>query len=369
MRLSGWAAEEERAGTGARSLLGALLAATVVACGPESAPTPPEESVVVPHGGTVTIFVEAPRRNAGPILKTFTEQSGIEVHAVYRETLGEQFFPRLESEAREGKVDLFWGVSPLPALDLARAGLAVPFRPAGARPIPSQFVDPAYRWIGFAVNPRVIIFNNERMKREEAPTSVSDMARPPWGGRGAIARIRTGTPAFHAAALFTLWGPDRARDFFATLRTNGTRIVEDDAAVRKLVAAGEALWGIVDLDEAICAKREAEPVHIFFPDRLSLGAVVAPSVVVLLHGAPHEAQAKGLFGYFFSTEASWQLGQNDCALVTLLPDIPRPDWVPGLGSFNLTRLDTGAVYEAYRDNLPFFESWGAAPAPASTPKP
>ena len=292
----------------------------------------------MPRGGTVTIYVEAPRRNAGPVLKTFTEQSGIEVHAVYRETLGEQFFPTLKSEASAGKVDLLWGVSPLAALDLALAGLAVPFRPAGARPIPSQFVDPAYRWIGFAINSRVIIFNNERMKREEAPTSVSDMTRPPWGGRGAIARIRTGTPAFHAAALFALWGPDRARDFFAAMRTNGTRIVEDDAAVRKLVAAGDALWGIVDLDEAICAKREAEPVHIFFPDRLSLGAVVAPSVVVLLRGAPHGPQAKGLFAYFFSTEASWQLGQNDCALVTLLPGIPRPDWVPGLGSFNLTLL-------------------------------
>jgi iron(III) transport system substrate-binding protein len=341
-----------------------ILPLFLAACGAESPPLPPEEGVVVPRGGSVTIYVEAPRHNAGPILKSFTEQSGIEIHAVYQEALGTQFLPRLQSEAADGRVDLFWGTSPLSALALARAGLAVPFRPAGARPVPSQYRDPGFLWIGFAANPRVIIYNTEKVSRDDAPTSMADMAAPPWGGRGAIGRIRGGPSGFHAAALASLWGFDRARAFFGTLAKNGTKIVEDDSAVRRAVASGEALWGIVGLDQAICANREAEPVHIVFPDRLSLGAVVVPYVAVLMRKAPHPPQAKGLFAFLFSSEAAFQLGQNDCAMITLLQDIPKPEWVPTLSMLNVTRLDTALVYQTFRDQASFFESWGAPPAAA-----
>ena len=351
----------------AAGLVAAGLLAAAAACGPRTPPAPPEETVTVPRGGRVVIYVEAPRRNAGPILKSFTEQSDVEVEAIYRETLGAAFLPRLKAEAAAGKVDLFWGTSPLAAIDLARAGLAVPFRPAGARPVPGQFRDPQYRWIGFAVNPRVILYNTGRLTREEAPASIADLTGARWSGTGAVARIESGTPAFHAAALFSLWGPDRARRFFDALRTGGARIVEDDAAVRRLVASGEALWGVLDLDEAICANREAEPVHILFPDRLSLGAVVSPYVAVLLRGAPHPAQAKGLYAYLFASETAWQLGMNDCALLTLIPDIPRPDWVPVLGMLNVARLDNEAVFDAFGDNAPFFESWGAGAPAAAAP--
>jgi iron(III) transport system substrate-binding protein len=334
------------------------LAALSLVCGPERPPLPPEESVTVPGEGTVVVYVEAARRTAGPVLKLFEEQSGVKVSARYRETLGESFPSVLKAEAEAGRADVFWAATPLAAIELAREGLAVPFRPAGARPVPGQYRDPRYLWIGFAVNPRVIIYNNERLKREEAPTSTLDLVRPPWAGKGAVASIRQGSAAFHAAALFSLWGRERARAFFEELRASGSQIVEDDTAVRRLVATGEALWGVIDLDEAICAKRESDPIHIFFPDRLSLGAVVPPQVAVLLRGAPNPAQAKGLFAYLFSTEAAWQLGRNDCALITLLPGIPKPDWVPALGAFNVTQLDNQALFDAYRDQASYFQTWG-----------
>lgn len=346
-------------------VLPALLAG---ACGPAPADLPPEEAVQVPGEGTVVVFVEARRRVAGPVLKTFEEQTGIRVEAFYRESLGEEFFATLRSQAGKGAVDLFWGESPLSARELAEAGLAVPFRPAGARPVPGQYRDRTFRFIGFAVNPRVVLYNSDRLKPEEAPTRTPDLARPPWAGRGAMPRASGAGPAFHAAALFALWGPARARGFFEALRADGTRIVADDHDVRRLVAAGGADWGLVGLDEAICAKREGEPVNILFPDRLGSGAIVPPHVAVLLRDAPHPAQARGLFAYLFATESAFVLGQNDCALITLIPDVPRPDWVPALGAFNVARLDPEAAFRAYRENASYLLSWGAEQAPAAAPE-
>ncbi len=341
----------------------ALLAGALTSgCGPPPISQPPEEAVVVPAGGRVVVYVDAPRRLAGPVLKAFEDQSGIDVEPVYREVIGDGFDDRLLAEARLGRVDLVWGSSPLAAADLLREGLAMPFRPIGARPVLSQYRDRQSRWIGFAVNPRVIIYNHNLVPREGAPASIEDMARAPWGGRGVVARPVHGGAAFHAAALFAIWGAERARGYFETIAANGTRIVGSESEVRALVASGDALWGIIDLDLAIGAKREADPLHIFYPDRIGQGAVTVPQVAVLLRDAPNLAQAKGLFGYLFSTEAAFQIGQNDSALITLMPNVPKPEWVPVLGQFNVTLLDNDLILKTFSDETSFLSGWGPPPA-------
>jgi len=90
-------------------------------------------------------------------------------------------------------------------------------------------------------------------------------------------------------------------------------------------------------------------------------------VAILLRGAPHAPQAKGLFSYLFRTESAWVLGQNDCALVTLLPNVPRPDWVPALGGLNVAQVDPEAAWKVYRANAPYFSSWGAEQGPTAAP--
>src|SRR5206468_8364699 len=127
------------------------------------------------------------------------------------------------------------------------------------------------------------IYNSNRLKPEEAPARTSDLIRAPFAGKGAMARIAAGAPAFHAAALFALWGPEKARAFFEAVRADGgTRIVESDREVRQLVAAGGADWGLIGLDQAICAKREAEPVKILFPDRHGFWTILPNTISVLL---------------------------------------------------------------------------------------
>jgi len=338
-----------------------LLLAALSGCGPDRPPLPPEESIVVPGTGSVTVYVEAPRSIAGPILKSFTEQSGVEVHPFYRENLGEDFFPRLAAGAAAGQVDVFWAVTPLAAMELARQDLAVPFRPLGARPVPEQYRDTEFHWIGFAVNPRVIIYNNTLVGRGEAPQSIDDLVRAPWGGKGALSRIRQGTSAFQAAALFALRGVERARGFYEEVARRHNLIAEDDAGVVEQVSSGKALWGLCDLDVAIAANREGGPLHITYP-RLTPEAFVIPEVASLVRKAPHLDQAKGLIAYLLTTETAYQLGRNDRALITVLSGVPKPDCLPARSAFDVTRLDNQGVFEEYRRNAPFFTAWGAGAA-------
>jgi iron(III) transport system substrate-binding protein len=296
----------------------------------------------------------------------FSEQTGIAVKATYRDDAPDGFLDRVAAEASAGKADLFWSATALSAVRLTRAQLAVPFRPTAARPIPAQYRDRQFRWIGFAVDPRVIIFNHDRVSRDEAPQSLDDLAEGRWAGRAAVARAADGPAAFEAAALFSRRGDESGRRFYDDIAAAGNRIVRNDEEVRRLVVAGEVLWGIVSLDLAICAKRQADPVSIFFPDRAGPGAVIVPHAVMLLRGAPNPAQARGLFAYLFGTETAWQVGQNDCALMSLLPvtamGIPKPEWVPLLGAVNVMLVDNEAVYDAWERNAAYLSGWGSAPS-------
>ena len=97
-----------------------LVLCCLVACSPPGPPLPEEETIVVPAEGSVVVYVEAPRRSARPLLKMFEEQSGIKVSAVYFDELGDRFYDVLMAEAAARRIDLFWGTSPLAAIELAR---------------------------------------------------------------------------------------------------------------------------------------------------------------------------------------------------------------------------------------------------------
>lgn len=342
-----------------------FLPLALAACG-GGPPIPPEEVVRVPNQGTVVVFVEAPRYIAGPILKMFSDTTGITVEATYREEAGPGFAEMLEAAVTANKADVFWGASPLAALELQEKDLLVPFRPAGARAVAFQYHDRAYRWVGFAANPRVILAHDSDAVRARPPGTMEDLVEGPWAGKGVLRRPAEGSPAYHAATLFALLRQTRAREFFDRVASAGNLVVEDDAEVQRLVASGERDWGIVDLDRAICSKRQGEKVSIIFPDRLGMGAVAIPQVVAFLKGAPNPDQARGLIGYMFATDAVWAIGQNDCALISLLPviqlGIPKPEWVPVLGALNILAVDNQRVYDAWTQNRDFLRSWGAPAA-------
>jgi len=345
-------------------LLGAALLPG--GCTDREAGLPPEEAVEVPGDGEVVVYVDTPRYLTGPILKMFSEQTGVTVKPVYREEAPDGFLDRVRAEAEAGRADLYLGNGTLGAVGLARAGLLEPFRPAGARPVPPQYRDRAFLWTGYAVNPRVIVFNHDLIEKSQAPQSLDELIHGPWAGKGAMARPTAGPSAFQAAALLARWGDERGVDFYRRVAEAGNRLVEGDGEVRRLVTAGDVPWGVLNLDQGICAKRQADPLTIFFPDRMAYGAVVVPHVVALLRGAPHPAQARGLYAYLFATEVAWAVGQNDCAMMSLLPiaamGIQKPDWVPLLGALNVLLVDNEVAFDAFARQRDFLSGLGVPPS-------
>jgi iron(III) transport system substrate-binding protein len=298
---------------------------------------------------TVVVYCALDEMYARPILDAFQQATGIAVRAVYdteaAKTTGLR--TRLAAERDRPRADVFWNNETAQTIMLQREGVLEPYRSPSADAMPARFKDPDGYWAGFAARARVLIYNTNLVK--DAPASVLDLLKPEWKGKGAIGKPLFGTTATHAAALFALWGPDRARDFFHGLQQNQVAVLEGNAQVRDAVAQGRYAFGLTDTDDANGAILDGLPARWTFPDQDvdGIGTLIVPNTVALIKGAPHPEAAKKLIDFLLSAPVESQLAAMPSIQIPLNPAVPSPNNVPKLADVKVMDV----TFEAVADRM------------------
>lgn len=283
-----------------------------------------------------------------PILDEFSAQSAIQVRSVYdteaAKTTG--LVTRLIAEKYRPRADVFWNNETAQTIVLKNKGVIEPYRSPSAKAIPSRFKDPQGYWTGFAARARVIIYNTNKVSTP--PHSVLDLLQERWSGKAAIANPLFGTTATHAAALFALWGDQKAREFFMGLLKNKVAVLPGNATVRDLVARGEYEVGLTDTDDANGAVEDGLPARWLFPDQepTGLGTLLIPNTVSLVAGAPHAEHGKALIDYLLSPEVEAKLARTRSIQIPLNPNVTAPDNVPTLSTIKSMDVSFEAVAAA-----------------------
>lgn len=320
------------------SALVLVVALVLAACGGDA-----ERREVVVYSAHDLLFSE-------PILAVFEQRTGVRVKVVgdteAAKTTG--LVNRLIQLRARPEADVFWNGEVMNAVRLADLGMLAPYAPPTAADLPAAHCDPLGRWAGFAARARVILYNRDLVAPEDAPRSIFDLLRPAFAGRVVIANPLFGTSATHAAALFHMLGPERARQFFRGLKANGCRIAAGNAHARNLVANGEMAVCLTDTDDANGALRAGKPVEMVYPDQDGLGALVIPNTVMLMRGAPHPTEGMRLIEFLTSREVEAELARGEAAQMPL-----RAGIAPHGERFDLTRITAMAVdWAAVAEVLP-----------------
>lgn len=168
----------------------------------------------------VTAYVSADRPFSEPVIQEYQRRSGVRVHVVYdtEETKSTGLASRLLAEKGRPHADVFWSNEPVRTLVLKSRGVLAAYQSPAAQGIAATFKDREGYWTGFSARLRVIVYNTNKVKAEEAPSSVFDLADPRWKGQVAIADPRFGSTSFHVAALYAEVGDERADDYFRKLK-------------------------------------------------------------------------------------------------------------------------------------------------------
>ncbi|MBX3295857.1 MAG: extracellular solute-binding protein [Acidobacteria bacterium] len=299
----------------------------------------------------VTIYVSTDRVFSEPILRDYEASTGVRVNVVYdtEETKSTGLANKLLAEKNRPQADVFWSNEPVRTLVLKKNGVLAAYRSPQAEGIPANFKDPEGFWTGFSARSRVIVYNTDLVKPDEAPKSIFDLTDPKWKGQVAIADPRFGSTSFHVAALYAELGDEKADDFFRKLKANEVKIVPGNSVVRDMVARGEVKVGLTDTDDVNVALEDKQPVSMVFPDRDRLGVPIMPNMVSLINNAPHPEEGKRLIDHLLSAEVERKLAQSEAVQIPLREGVEPPKNIPPLSSFKPMTLDYGKAADRVED--------------------
>jgi len=261
----------------------------------------------------VVLYCSADQEFAEKVVARFTEKTGIKVLPRYDteaiKTLG--MVQRLRSESAKPQTDVFWSSEIFETIRLANDNILAPCVTPTTQSWPKQYSDPQGRWYGFALRARVIAYNTNLVKPDEAPKSIEDLLDPRWKGKILLARPMFGTTRGHVAAMWVHYGPDRAQSIFQGLAENKVRIVNGNSTAVRHIAEGQASVCLTDTDDVWVAQRNGWPVKMVYPKHGTAGTLIIPNTVAMIRQGPNPKEAAALIDFLLSEEVETMLAESD----------------------------------------------------------
>ncbi len=314
------------------TLLTALLCATPILVSGCSRPAGPE----------VVVYTSVDEPFARPILRAFTEQTGIRVRAAFdteaAKTVG--LAQRLRSERNDPRCDVFWSNEILQTLVLKEKGLLAPYISPEASHVPPEFRDPAGYYTGHGGRLRVLLVRPSACGGA-VPRRVNDLIVSRYAGQAAMARPIAGTTLTHTAALCLLLGMERAEEFFERIFRNDVQVVDGNARAKDLVVGKGAAFCLTDTDDALKGVKEDPELAVVIPDQEpdGIGVFLIPGTVALIKNGPHSAEARALIDFLLSRGVVERMVRCGAFQVPLRRDVTPHDGSYCLDQIRCVRLD------------------------------
>lgn len=307
---------------------------------------------------TVVVYVSEDQVFSEPILKDFERETGITVKSVFdtEEAKSTGVMNRLIAEKDNPQADVYWANEPVRADVLKQRGVSATYVSPSAAGIADQFKDLDHYWTGFSARARLLLANT---KSSIKPAGVMAYTDPSAKGRAAIANPLFGTTTAYVAALFTIWGDDRARAFMNDMKSNGVKVTTSNGESADLVAAGQVDFSLVDSDDAVNRKKQGKPVEIIYPDQdpNGLGVLILPNAVALIKGGPHAENGKRLIDYLLSKSTERKLAFADCAQIPLHSGVDTPPEIRRIQEIKAMRVQYIDLARKMEEIQPFLKEW------------
>jgi len=314
----------------------------------------------------VLLLVLGPRRGAQPEVVVYTSvdaEFALPLFEQFTEATGIKVIPRTDDEASKttgmaerllamkGRPDgdVFWNSDLAFTQMLAKEGVLEAYASPNANEIPAAFRDPNNLWTGFGCRARVLIYNTQKVKRDEVPKTLEALALPRWKGKVCIAKPLFGTTRSHFVSLMIEMGEENALALFRAWRANGVTVVASNGDVRNRVVEGEFELGLTDTDDVLSAMERNKPVDYTLPDQTAQwpGAYLIPNTVSILKNAPHGKEARAFVDFLLRPETEKWLAENGARQIPVrnigakLPD--------GLRDVKPAKYDAVKMSEHVRD--------------------
>jgi iron(III) transport system substrate-binding protein len=263
-------------------------------------------SVQAQTPGEVNIYSYRQPYLIEPLLKEFTQETGIKVNVIFAE---KGLIERIQAEGRNSPADVLLTVDIGNLTQATAAGIGQPISsPTLEAEIPAAYRAEDGQWFGLTRRARVIYASKERVKQDSI--TYEELADPKW--RGKIC-TRSGQHPYNVALIASMiahHGEAWTEEWLKGVKANlAHKPAGNDRLQVKGVYAGEcdlALGNTYYMGAMLTDEKEpeqkawAESVNILFPNSSDRGTHINISGAVVAKHAPHQENAVKLVEFLAS---------------------------------------------------------------------
>ncbi|SDQ71095.1 Fe(3+) ABC transporter substrate-binding protein [Pseudovibrio sp. Tun.PSC04-5.I4] len=274
-----------------------------------------------------------------PLLKAFTEKTGIKTNIVFaKKGLAE----RIKAEGNNSPADVLLSVDVGRLQGAKELGVSQPLNSDVINAnIPANLRDKDNEWFGLTTRARVIYASKDRVDQDAI--TYEELADPKWKGRLCT---RSGQHVYSIgliASMVANLGEEGTQKWLEGVRDNLARKpTGNDRAQVKSIFAGECdialgntyYMGKMQTNEKDPEQQDwAASVRILFPNTEDRGTHVNISGMILAKNAPHQENAIKLMEYLSSASAQ-EIYAGVNFEYPVLPGVKASELVASWGSFN-----------------------------------
>jgi iron(III) transport system substrate-binding protein len=217
------------------------VAGGLAACG-KSSSAPAANAPI--SGQTITLYNGQHEQTTSALVAAFTKQTGVKVKV--RSDDEDVLAQQIEQEGSHSPADAFYTENSPPLARLAESNLLSPVDASTLAAVPAAYSAPDKTWVGVSARVSLIVYNTDKLKPSDLPTSVLDLADPKWKGKIELAPSETDFWPIVSSVSDT-YGHAKALAWLKGLKANaGANIVPDNETLVADVNKGVAQLGIIN---------------------------------------------------------------------------------------------------------------------------
>ena len=298
--------------------------------------------------------------------KKFEEKTGIKVNVT--KAGADELIQRMKNEGDKSQADLFITVDVGKLWQAGEMGLFQKFNDESVfKNIDPQFLDKNGYWVPVTYRSRVVVYSNERVKKEDLST-YEDLANEKWRGR---LLVRSSSNAYNQALMSSLvanLGPEAVTSWSEGVVKNFARDPKgSDRDQVKAIAAGQGDIAIVNsyyIGLLLSSEKEEEinagnAVSVFFPNQADgdRGAHINVSGIALTKNAPNKENAIELIKYLTSVEGQ-ETYVNNSYEYSVNPNVKPDEIVQAWGEFKKDPVDLNMLGIKRDEAIRIFDKTG-----------
>jgi iron(III) transport system substrate-binding protein len=270
----------------------------------DPAPTTPGTTAATADepAGSITVYSGRSEELIGPLMRQFTDDTGIEVEVRYGDSA--EMASLILTEGQNSPADVFFAQDAGALGAVAREGLLADLPEELLDRVDARFRSPADEWVGVSGRARVVAYNTDALSEADLPDSIFGFTDPEWAGRIGWAPTNGSFQAF-VTALRNIEGEDRAREWLEGIQANDPKVYEGNNPALDAVIAREVDVAFIN-HYYLMRRLEEDPgvsaANYFLSDG-DPGALVNVAGAGVLSTSDNAAAAERFVEYLLSDEA------------------------------------------------------------------